>query len=292
MYFCGNFDQPGTFRTFVGSDTTTDRLARFSTQATTAAQGARIGALFTFNRKDVTSRVGISFLSEDHACENVEREIPRGTSMNKLRADTRAAWNSQIFSKVTTTETNTTKLNQLYSALYFMNLLPQNKTGENPIYQSEEPYWDDIFTFWDTVSQLITHNLSFLLTKQHRCTTALFHILSPKAHEEFIRSMVDLFRHGYYVSDARSSFYNGAVQGGSNSDNVFADAFVKGVRGKVNWSDAFGAMVKNAEEVPPNNNDSRDPTGSTREGRSALPDWLKFGFITPKFSRSVSRAVE
>lgn len=103
---------------------------------------------------------------------------------------------------------------------------------------------------------------------------------------------MDLYRHGYYISDARSSFYNGAVQGGSNSDNVMADAFVKGIRGKVNWSDGFAAMVKNAEEVPPPNYDSRDPTGSTAEGRSALPDWLKFGFITPKFSRSVSRAVE
>ena len=100
--------------------------------------------------------------------------------------------------------------------------------------------------------------------------------------------MIDIWRHGGWVSDARSSFYNGAVQGGTNGDNVFADAYVKGVRGKVNWKDAFASMVKNAEEVPPNNHDSRDPTGSTREGRSALPDWLQYGFITPRFSRSVS----
>lgn len=104
--------------------------------------------------------------------------------------------------------------------------------------------------------------------------------------------MIDIWRHVGWVSDARSSFSNGAVQGGSNSDNVFADAYVKGVRGRVNWDDAFASMVKNAEKVPPNNNDSRDPTGSTREGRSALPDWLKYGYITPTFSRSVSRAVE
>lgn len=86
--------------------------------------------------------------------------------------------------------------------------------------------------------------------------------------------MIDIWRNVGWVSDARSSFSNGAVQGGSN------------------WDDAFASMVKNAEEVPPNNNDSRDPTGSTREGRSAIPDWLQYGYITPKFSRSVSRAVE
>lgn len=104
--------------------------------------------------------------------------------------------------------------------------------------------------------------------------------------------MIDIYRREGYVSDARSSFWNGAVQGGSNSDNVFADAFVKGVRGKVNWEQAYASMVKNAEVIPPNNNDPRDPTGSTKEGRGALSDWLKYGFITPSFGRSVSRAVE
>ena len=104
--------------------------------------------------------------------------------------------------------------------------------------------------------------------------------------------MIDIWRHEGWVSDARSSFANGAVQGGSNSDNVFADAYIKGVRGKVNWDVAFASMVKNAEVVPPNNHDPRDPTGSTKEGRGALPDWLEHGYITTKFSRSVSRAVE
>ena len=104
--------------------------------------------------------------------------------------------------------------------------------------------------------------------------------------------MIDTWRHDGWVSDARSSFHNGAVQGGSNGDNVFADAFNKGVKGKVNWEDAFASMVKNAEVVPENNDDPRDPTGSTKEGRSALPDWLDLGYITPRFGRSVSRAVE
>ena len=94
------------------------------------------------------------------------------------------------------------------------------------------------------------------------------------------------------MSDARSSFWNGAVQGGSNVDNVFADAYVKGVRGKINWEDAYQAMKTNAEVVPPLGSDNRDNGGSAKEGRGALPDWLVHGYITTKFSRSVSRAVE
>lgn len=94
------------------------------------------------------------------------------------------------------------------------------------------------------------------------------------------------------MPDARSSFWNGATQGGSNCDNVLADAYVKGVRGEINWEDGYQAMVTDAEVTPPNNNDPRDPSGSTAEGRGALPDWLEYGYITPTFGRSVSRAVE
>ncbi|KAK5998305.1 putative secreted glycosidase [Cladobotryum mycophilum] len=258
VYFCGYFDAPSSFKTFVGKDFTSATLVEFSNKTSYKSKSARLGALFTFNQTSVVSRVGISFISEAQACANVNSEIPKENRLQDVRQGTRNAWNSDVLQKVTTTETNVTKLNQLYSALYFMHLLPTNKTGENPLWKSDEPYYDDIFTFWDT----------------HRCTTSLLHVLQPAYHEELLRSMIDIYRHEGYVSDARSSFSNGAVQGGSNSDNVFADAFVKGVRGKVNWQDAYASMVKNAEVAPANNNDSRDPTGSTKEGRSALPDWL------------------
>lgn len=54
------------------------------------------------------------------------------------------------------------------------------------------------------------------------------------------------------MPDARSSNFNGRSQGGSNADNVLADAYVKGVRGKVNWQDGYAAMRTDAEVVPPN----------------------------------------
>lgn len=112
----------------------------------------RLGAVFSFKDTEVKSRVGVSFISTDQACRSVNNEIPDGTSLSKLRDDTRKEWEDKVLSKVTTTETDPELLARLYSALYFMNLLPQNKTGENPLWESEEPYYDDIFTFWDTVS--------------------------------------------------------------------------------------------------------------------------------------------
>lgn len=127
---------------------------------------------------------------------------------------------------------------------------------------------------------------------QFRCTTSLFHILQPVAYEEFIRALVDIWKHDGFLPDGRSSFSNGATQGGSNADNVLADAYVKGVRGAVDWEAAYAAMVTDAEEVPPNNRDPRDTSSSTKEGRGALTDWLNYGYITTTFGRSVSRSVE
>jgi putative alpha-1,2-mannosidase len=120
----------------------------------------------------------------------------------------------------------------------------------------------------------------------------LLHILQPTAYEELIRSVIDVWRFEGFMPDARSSFFNGATQGGSNADTVLADAYVKGVRGGINWNDGFKAMLTDAETVPPNNNDPRDPSSSTKEGRGALPDWIKLGYITTKYARSVSRAIE
>ena len=164
----------------------------------------------------------------------------------------------------------------LYSSLYGMHLIPSNKTGENPGWSSSEPYYDDIFTYWDLF----------------RCSTSLMQILQPVSYEEQIRSIIDIWRHDGYLPDARSSNFNGRSQGGSNADNVLADAYIKGVRGQVNWEDGYQAMIKDAEVTPVNNNDASAPDSSTKEGRSALPDWLEYNYITPNFSRAVSRAVE
>jgi putative alpha-1,2-mannosidase len=107
-----------------------------------------VGGLFTFKDQDVVSRVGISWISTEQACDNVANEIPKGTTFEAVVSDAVAEWNLKVLSKVTTTNTNQTALNLLYSSLYFMHLIPTNQTGENPGWTSSEPYYSDIFTFW------------------------------------------------------------------------------------------------------------------------------------------------
>jgi putative alpha-1,2-mannosidase len=95
------------------------------------------------------------------------------------------------------------------------------------------------------------------------------------------------------MPDGRSGNYNGLVQGGSNADNVLADAYVKGLRGAINWTDGYAAMVKDAEVVPYNTFSFDDPSGSVKEGRGALGDWLALGYVSQdRNSRCISRTVE
>jgi predicted alpha-1,2-mannosidase len=112
---------------------------------------------------------------------------------------------------------------------------------------------------------------------------------------DFVNTLISVWRHERFMPDGRSGNYNGRVQGGSNADNILADAYVKGL-GKadksINWTAAYQAALTDAEVVPDNNFDPTDPTGSTKEGRGALPDWLRYGFVTPTYARCVSRTIE
>lgn len=157
MYFCGHFDKPATFRTFLGTDPASDQLEKITEDDKVDFTLNRVGAIFSFKDNVVQSRVGVSFISAEQACSNVNNEIPEGTKLSAVRDGTRKVWEDEVLSKVTTTDKDPEKLAQLYSALYFMNLLPTNKTGENPDWMSDEPYYDDVFTFWDTVRTPLPH---------------------------------------------------------------------------------------------------------------------------------------
>lgn len=138
VFFCGHFDESiASAKTFTGRN---ESLYSYSTQRSTNGT-YRQGGVFNFGTQEVTSRVGISFISTDKACRNVGSEIPKGTKQQELVANAQENWNNAIFRKFATTETNVTTLTQLYSYLYGMNLLPSNRTGENPDWSSTEPYY-------------------------------------------------------------------------------------------------------------------------------------------------------
>ena len=107
-----------------------------------------------------------------------------------------------------------------------------------------------------------------------------------------IRALIDTWRYEGYMPDGRSGFWNGEVQGGSNSDNVLADAYVKGLRGGINWTAGYKAMRKNAEVLPINTFSHDDESASVKEGRGALDRWLEHGYVSADSTRCISRTTE
>ncbi|ORY68498.1 alpha-1,2-mannosidase family protein-like protein [Pseudomassariella vexata] len=289
VYFCGQFDTvPSNAQFFSGKYTdpywpnATDVNPVFTDSTyiqggTVSYQYAdRVGALFEFpaNASTVTSKVGVSWVSADKACQFLNEIV--GWDLNATVEAAKDQWNTEVLSKIDVTSANKTQLEMFYTGVYHSHLMPSDRTGENPYWESDEPYYDDFYTLWDTF----------------RCTHALISLILPHRQIDMIRAMIDIWRFERFMPDGRSRNTNGRVQGGSNADNILADAYVKGLQGDINWTDGYLAMKTNAEVVPYNNFDWEDLSGSTKEGRGALLDWKKYGFVTPTFGRSISKTVE
>jgi predicted alpha-1,2-mannosidase len=248
------------------TETWTGKTLSFGKDVTVGAN-TPIGATFEFTTKAnqvIQAKVGISFISTEQAKQNVELEIP-AWNFAAVRNAARAQWNTEL-AKLSLAGESDSGRRQLYTAMYHIMLMPTDRTGENPGWQSSEPYYDDYYCIWDT----------------YRSSSPLLTLISPDRQRDIIRSLVDIYRHTGYMPDARSGNDNGRTQGGSNANVVVADAYVKGLKG-IDYETAFRAMVHDAE-VP--------PIDAQKEGRGGLKDYNERGFVTLADERSGSRTAE
>ncbi|KAF8710831.1 Glycosyl hydrolase family 92, partial [Rhizoctonia solani] len=293
IFFCGNFSKPPSrIRSFW---TPYNHLVPPVTAPTLSAyydiyasDNLAIGALFSWEFEssqglEIESRIGVSFINAQKACQFVKDEVPWSKSFNSTVQAVKDVWNKEILSSITVPaengHANDTLLGLLYTHLYGTALMPTDRTNENPGgWDSKEPYYDDWYTMWDIF----------------RCTTPFYHLVYTNRYVGMLRSIIDTWRFDGYLPDGRSGNQNGRTQGGSNADNVLADAYVKGLNKvkSINWKDAYKAVQKDAEVTPRRNIDFNAFDGGTKEGRNALPDWVSLGYITQDYSRSISKGVE
>ncbi|KAI5954212.1 hypothetical protein KGF54_001987 [Candida jiufengensis] len=270
IYFCSNFSTPA--QSVSKFDKNGETQNQFSTSSTT--QDDSFGLIFNFgHQQEVISHAGISFISTTQACDNINHN----QDFYSLVEETQQIWLNEVFNKFQISSFNNSLIDKFYTNLYGTHLIPSNKTGENPNsgWSTSQVYYDDFFTIWDTF----------------RCLNPLINIVNPRRGSEIVQSLTNIYLNEGWTPDGRSANQNGRTQGGSNSDIVMADAFVKNISG-INWSDAYSAMVNNAENQPPYWYDSFASDASTKQGRGALPDWLKYGYVTRNYTRSVSRTME
>ncbi|KAL2794889.1 glycosyl hydrolase family 92-domain-containing protein [Aspergillus keveii] len=280
-YFCADFGggelrDTGTWtnRTAAVGPTTVSVVADSSHPASNFSAGA-FARFDSVDNGVLTVRVGFSWLSVERACLNAEREQPDFDFAGTVSA-AETAWRNRMDPITVDAEGVSSELRTVFwSGVYRTMISPQDYTGENPLWDSDEPYYDSFYCIWDSfrgVHQLLT-------------------LVDPLSQSRMIRSLVDIYRQEGWLPDCRMSLCKGWTQGGSNADVLIAEAYLKGVA-DVDWETAYEAVVKDAEVEPPNWN---------IEGRGGLQSWKTLRYIPINDTdpgteglrtRSISRTVE
>ncbi|CZR51712.1 probable alpha-1,2-mannosidase family protein [Phialocephala subalpina] len=222
------------------------------------------------------ARVGVSLISSDQACSSAEKEIP-SFDFEATHTAAETEWRNKISPIVVNRSgVNDSMLKNFYSGIYRTMVNPQDYTGENPLWESDEPYFDSFYCIWD----LFRSQMPFLT------------VLDPSTVTKQIRSLIDTYVHEGWLPDCRMSLCKGFTQGGSNADNVLGDAYLKGLSDGIDWDLGYEAVINDAENEP------YDWSG---EGRGGLDSWKSLGYIPVQdfdykgfgtMTRSVSRTLE
>jgi putative alpha-1,2-mannosidase len=103
----------------------------------------------------------MSLISEDQACGNAEREIS-SFKFDEVVAAAETAWRSKL-DVITIEDGGVDKmfLTSFWSGVYRSMISPQDYTGENPYWESDEPYYDSYYCIWDSFRSI--HPLITLL---------------------------------------------------------------------------------------------------------------------------------
>lgn len=121
-----------------------------------------------------------------------------------------------------------------WSGVYRAMISPQDYTGENPLWESDEPYYDSYYCIWDSFRSI------------HPFLT----LVDPHSQTLMIRSLIDIYRHEGYLPDCRMTLSKGYTQGGSNADIVLVESYLKGIIEGVDWDTGYEALIKDAEVEP------------------------------------------
>jgi predicted alpha-1,2-mannosidase len=262
VFFYAIFDTPSiSFGTWKSGKVHNTNKSEFDS-------GEPSGAWFEYNTKPgqiVGVKIGISFISAGKARANCL--IEAGTlNFEQAMSRARNEWDLYLYRIRVDSPSKTEKI-KFYTALYHTMMQPVNRTGENPLWTSKEPYFDDFYCIWDT----------------YRTSHPLFLLFAPEIQTDITRSLIDIYEHEGYMPDARSGNSNGRTQGGSNCDMLIAEAILKDLPG-IDFEKGYRAMIKNAE-VPPGGDERM-------VGRGGLRDYNSIGYVSTDYERAGSRTVE
>lgn len=209
-FFCADFRgaeirKTGTFK----GDTAAEELKSFGgAEGSFYNPSGSAGAFVHFDRPsasdEIFARVGLSFISVDKACQNAENEIP-DFDFKATRLAAREAWAKKLsVIEIDETGIDPALLVTFWSGLYRSMLSPQNYTGENPLWDSDEPYYDSYVYLQEVMrreSYAKNADRFYCIWDSFRAQHPLLTIMDPVAQTEMVRTLIDIYRYeGKFLS--------------------------------------------------------------------------------------------
>ena len=208
-----------------------------------SCQAKACGAFVSFDaRADpvVLMKVGISFVSDGNATENLEKEDP-GWSLSRVESAARHRWNDML-GRVRIGGGTLSSERTFYTALYHSLLHPNVVSDDNGQYAGNdgrahratdhEQYAN--FSEWDI----------------YRSEIQLVALLAPHQTGDMIQSLVNDAEQGGWLPKWAIVGGDAAQMNGDSVDPIIADAYAFGVRG-FDAHAALTAMVKGATQAEP-----------------------------------------
>lgn len=184
----------------------------------------------TREQRQVLLKVALSFTGFDRAEALMAQEIPDFNFRRTLNRAIRA-WDDKL-GRVEIESLTPEDRTIFYSALYRAFTLARDRSEDNARWESEMPFWDDNYAFWDTF----------------RTAYPLLTLLDKEAMRDNINALIDRFRHNGCVYDGFvAGMDRRPEQGGNDVDHVIVDAFLKGIDG-VDWQEAYRIVKHNADQ--------------------------------------------
>ncbi|KAF5340884.1 hypothetical protein D9758_012170 [Tetrapyrgos nigripes] len=206
---------------------------------------SEVGALFGFQQAangstTILARVGVSFISSEQACRNAEEDIP-DFDFDRVHGENRAQWNDLLGRiQVDTTGVSEDTVKLFYSSVYRSYISPADYSGENPKWNSTEPYYDSYYCNWDT----------------YRTLYSLMALQDPEKFARIVRAMIDIQKNEGWLPECRGATLQQLIQGGSNADPILGEFWVKyhdqAAALGVNGDDLYTALLADAENESPN----------------------------------------
>jgi predicted alpha-1,2-mannosidase len=203
---------------------------------TPGGQGACAWIRFNFGRTDtVTMRMGTSFISVDQAKANLAQEVG-DKSFDAVKAEAADIWN-KLLGKVEVEGGTEDQKTVFYSNFYRASIYPnamQEEVNGNLRYsrptnnEVRDGYMYVNNGFWDT----------------YRTAWPFYTLFMPAQTGRMLQGFLNHYRDDGMVPQWSAPWDRRAMLG-TSSDAVFADAFIKGVRG-FDSALAYEAMLKNA----------------------------------------------